>query len=75
MAIIKYTKESNTATDAYLNIFPDQFLTKKELNGLQDSEVQWNFQKYLIGTNGQLEKVLSPQVSPTDSSIVDWITK
>ncbi|MEO0059655.1 MAG: hypothetical protein RLZZ312_1302 [Bacteroidota bacterium] len=52
-----------------------QFLTKKSLNGLQDSEVSWNFQKYLVGTNGQLEEVLSPQTSPTDSVIVDWINK
>lgn len=52
-----------------------QFLTKKSLNGLQDSEVSWNFQKYLIGSNGQLEKVLSPQTSPTDSAIIDWINK
>ncbi len=50
-----------------------QFLTQKSKNGLQDSEVEWNFQKYLIGTNGELEKVISPRVLPTDASIVDWI--
>lgn len=52
-----------------------QFLTQKSKNGLQDSEVEWNFQKYLIGTNGELEKVISPQVLPTDESIVGWISK
>jgi glutathione peroxidase len=52
-----------------------QFLTQKAKNGLQDSEVQWNFQKYLIGANGELEKVLLSKVKPTDSEIVDWITK
>ena len=52
-----------------------QFLTQKAKNGLQDSEVQWNFQKYLIGSNGELEKVLLSKVKPTDSEIVDWITK
>ena len=50
-----------------------QFLTQKSKIGLQDSEVEWNFQKYLIGTNGELEKVISPRVLPTDASIVDWI--
>jgi glutathione peroxidase len=52
-----------------------QFLTQKSKNGLQDSEVEWNFQKYLINEKGELEKVISPQVLPTDASIVDWINK
>lgn len=50
-----------------------QFLTQKSKNGLQDSEVEWNFQKYLINENGELEKVISPRVLPTDAEIVDWI--
>ena len=50
-----------------------QFLTQKSKNGLQDSDVQWNFQKYLIGTSGLLEKVVSPKVLPTDAEIVKWI--
>lgn len=50
-----------------------QFLTQKNQNGLQDSEVEWNFQKYLLDENGHLVKVLSPRVLPTDASIVTWI--
>lgn len=50
-----------------------QFLTQKAKNGLQDSDVEWNFQKYLINEKGELEKVISPQVLPTDESIVRWI--
>ncbi len=50
-----------------------QWLTKKELNGVQDSNVSWNFQKYLIGKDGNLEKVISPKTKPYDSEIVDWI--
>lgn len=50
-----------------------QFLTQKSKNGVQDSEVEWNFQKYLLNEKGELVKVISPQVSPTDASIVDWI--
>ena len=50
-----------------------QFLTQKSKNGLEDSEVQWNFQKYLIDENGHLAKVVSPKILPTDPEIVDWI--
>lgn len=58
------------------NIHPlYQFLTQKSKNGLHDSQVEWNFQKYLINENGELEKVILPQVLPTDASIVNWIVK
>ena len=50
-----------------------KFLTEKSKNGLQDSEVEWNFQKYLINEQGELVKVLSPRVLPTDNEIVGWI--
>ena len=52
-----------------------QFLTQKSKNGLQDSEVEWNFQKYLINEQGELVKVLSPRVLPTDTAIVGWINE
>lgn len=50
-----------------------QFLTKKENNGLKDSKVKWNFQKYLINEEGVLEKVISPKTKPNDSEIINWI--
>jgi glutathione peroxidase len=50
-----------------------QFLTQKSKNGLQDSDVEWNFQKYLVNENGELERVISPKTLPTDASVVDWI--
>ncbi|WP_445457033.1 glutathione peroxidase [Flavobacterium sp. HNIBRBA15423] len=50
-----------------------KFLTQKEKNGLENSEVEWNFQKYLINEKGELENVISPRTSPTDASIVNWI--
>ena len=52
-----------------------KFLTQKSKNGLEDSEVEWNFQKYLINENGELDKVVSPRVLPTDNEIVSWIEK
>nr|WP_294937087.1 glutathione peroxidase [uncultured Flavobacterium sp.] len=49
------------------------FLTEKSKNGLEDNEVEWNFQKYLINEKGELENVISPRVLPTDKEITDWI--
>ncbi len=50
-----------------------QWLTTKELNGVEDSKVKWNFQKYLISKDGRLEKVISPKVKPNDEEIINWI--
>lgn len=50
-----------------------QFLTQKSKNGLQDSQVEWNFQKYLINENGELEKVISPKTLVTDPEVLNWI--
>jgi glutathione peroxidase len=51
------------------------WLTKKEFNGFADTEVKWNFQKYLINENGQLEKVLYSKTKPDDPEIINWIEK
>jgi len=50
-----------------------QFLTQKTKNGLEDSEVAWNFQKYLLNEKGELVKVINPKTLPTDASIISWI--
>jgi glutathione peroxidase len=50
-----------------------KFLTQKSKNGLKDSEVEWNFQKYLINEKGELVKVVSPKTLPTDPEITDWL--
>ena len=50
-----------------------QFLTQKAKNGLEDSKVAWNFQKYLINEKGEVVKMLSPKTLPTDESVVSWI--
>lgn len=50
-----------------------QFLTQKSKNGLQDSEVEWNFQKYLIDEKGELYKVLSPRTLATDEVVMKWL--
>lgn len=63
----KVTVKGDNKADVY------KFLTEKDLNGLEDSEVQWNFQKYLIDEEGKLVRVVSPQILPNDSTIIDWI--
>ena len=50
-----------------------KFLTLKSKNGLQDSEVEWNFQKYLINEKGELVKVIKPRTLPTDPEVINWI--
>tara|TARA_Y100001947_G_scaffold37305_1_gene30575 strand:- start:868 stop:1413 length:546 start_codon:yes stop_codon:yes gene_type:complete len=50
-----------------------QFLTEKAKNGFKDSEVKWNFQKYLIDQNGRVVAVKNSNVLPNDSEIVNWI--
>ena len=50
-----------------------QFLTQKAKNGLEDSEVEWNFQKYLLNEKGELEKVMSPRTNPNDKEILEWL--
>lgn len=50
-----------------------KYLTSKALNGKEDSKVEWNFQKYLINEEGQLEKVIGPKVSPDNAEILEWV--
>jgi glutathione peroxidase len=50
-----------------------QWLTEKEMNGKKDSNVKWNFQKYMIDENGNFVDVASPKTTPFDDQIVNWI--
>lgn len=50
-----------------------QWLTKKELNKVEDSEVSWNFNKYLIDENGNYVKHHKSGVEPLDEEITNWI--
>ena len=50
-----------------------QFLTQAKKNGFKNSKVTWNFQKYLIGRKGKLEKIISPRTAPLSQDIIGWI--
>ncbi len=52
-----------------------QWLTQKSKNGVLDSEVGWNFQKYLIDEQGNLVKMIPSKVKPDDEQIVSWIAE
>lgn len=50
-----------------------KWLTREELNGKSNAEVEWNFQKFLIDENGNWVKSIQPQVSPLSEEIISWI--
>jgi len=52
-----------------------QWLTSKNKNGVRDSKVSWNFQKYLIDENGRLVDVVEPKVKPDDVRITGWLNQ
>ena len=49
------------------------WLTSKVPNGVLDSEVKWNFQKYLIDENGKLVDVAFSKEKPDSERIIKWI--
>ena len=51
------------------------WLTEKKYSGLKDSEVKWNFQKYLVNEKGQLVEVFAPGMKPTSPEIITAIEK
>lgn len=52
-----------------------RWLTSEKLNGVEDSKVQWNFQKYLISEDGVLERVVKPRTKPNDPLVLDWLNE
>lgn len=51
-----------------------KWLTSKKENGVMDSEVKWNFQKYLIDENGKLDQVLDPKEQPESDKVLTWLS-
>jgi glutathione peroxidase len=51
-----------------------QWLTSKVKNGVMDSQVQWNFQKYLIDEKGNLVEVIVPKENPMSEKVTSWLT-
>jgi len=52
-----------------------RWLTKKELNGKKSSSVKWNFQKYLVNTNGELVDFFFSITKPMNSKITKHLER
>ena len=50
-----------------------RWLTSKKENGLENSKVSWNFQKYMIDESGHLVGHVSPRENPYSDEILAWI--
>ncbi len=49
------------------------FLCNKSENGVKDTEVKWNFYKFLLDENGHYIRHFPTAVSPIDQKILDWL--
>ncbi len=63
----------NVKGDSICDIY--KWLTRKQENGVMNSSVKWNFQKYMIDENGFLVDYVSFFKSPLSSKIINWIEK
>ena len=52
-----------------------RWLTKASENGVEESRVSWNFQKYMIDKGGRLVGHAPPWRKPESKEIVTWITE
>jgi glutathione peroxidase len=52
-----------------------KWLSSKELNGWNDQEPKWNFNKYLVNEKGELIKYFPSKVSPMSEEILAEIRK
>ena len=50
-----------------------KWLTNKSENGVENSEVMWNFQKYMIDENGKYVGHVMSKDKPFCDKIVNWI--
>lgn len=50
-----------------------QYLTHKELNGVKDTKILWNFTKFLVDTNGNLVDTFISSTKPTDKAITKYL--
>ena len=49
------------------------WLQHKSENGVQDNDVKWNFNKFMISETGEWQGYLPSKILPNDRVITDWI--
>ena len=64
-------EKTNVKGDSISELY--KWLTQKEKNGVMNSSVKWNFQKYLIDENGNLVDYILPFKNPKTKKILKWI--
>lgn len=47
-----------------------QWLTQKELNGVTDAEIKWNFSKFVVNEEGRLVGFFPSSVAPFDDPLL-----
>lgn len=50
-----------------------KYLTEKELNGVKDTSILWNFTKFLLDENGKLVDTFVSTTKPTDEAITKYL--
>ncbi|MCW3167372.1 glutathione peroxidase [Chryseobacterium sp. 09-1422] len=50
-----------------------KYLTEKELNGVKNTSILWNFTKFLVDENGKLVDSFISTTKPTDESITKYL--
>lgn len=50
-----------------------KYLTEKELNGVKNTTILWNFTKFLIDENGKLVDTFVSTTKPTDEAITKYL--
>ena len=67
------TEKVNVKGDAQHPLYA--WLTKAELNGVEDSKVGWNFNKYLLSPEGQYLARFKSGVKPMSAEIIAYLEK
>lgn len=50
-----------------------KYLTDKDLNGLKNTSILWNFTKFLVDENGKLVDTFVSTTKPTDNAITKYL--
>ena len=52
-----------------------KYLCNKELNGVLDAEIKWNFNKFLVDENGKVLAHFDSKTTPDSPEILKYLTK
>lgn len=73
--LYKYLTETKKEAKAKVDSKLMPILKEKNLLTGEAHDIKWNFEKFLIGKNGEIIERFSPDVAPEDAILVDSIKK